>query len=139
MKPVGLSSMEQTVGLYVTSKVEDVIIVVQMVSVALDQNIISMEIALKKCSLQYENQYFQKMMVTCVLRNLKKNLVSIGPSNQIPIVRDPICLKPGIWIMEEQMHRKGHRNALISVLPIGPVVLAGLLHIRHFHDQIDAF
>ena len=138
-KPVGLLSMVQIVGLHVTSKVADVITVVQMVFVARDLNIISMEIALKKCSLQYENQYFQKMKVTCVLQNLKKNHVSIGQFNQIPIAREMICLKPGIWIMEEQTHPKDHRNALIYVLLIDHVVLAGHLLIRRFHDPIDAF
>ena len=138
-KPVGLLSMVPIVGLHVTSKVADVITVVQMVSVARDLNIISMEIALKKCSLQYENQYFQKMKVTCVLQNLKKNHVSIGQFNQIPIVREMICLKPGIWIMEEQTHPKGHRNALTYVLLIDLVVLAGHLLIHRFHDPTDAF
>ena len=50
-KRVGLLSMEQTVGLLVARKVADVTIVVRMVFVALEQNITSMEIALKKCLL----------------------------------------------------------------------------------------
>ena len=50
-KRVGLLSMEQTVGLLVARKVADVTIVVRMVFAALEQNITSMEIALKKCLL----------------------------------------------------------------------------------------